>query len=127
MQSGALQQLGVSYPQLFDYSSKEYTATLVGPTHDLQMYYSTQTNVGSSLHPVNNSMGLYHHLVCTFSPFELMLLMLHTRSEGELAFFWRAERRSRWSVARVLFILVSSPICWVNHAHLKFPRTAVSR
>ena len=29
--SDILQQLGVSYPQLIDYFSKAYTATLVGP------------------------------------------------------------------------------------------------
>ena len=33
--SGGLQQLGVSYFQIIDYSSKEYTATLVGSTHNL--------------------------------------------------------------------------------------------
>jgi len=32
MHSDVLQHLGVSYPQLIDYSSKVYTATLVGPT-----------------------------------------------------------------------------------------------
>jgi hypothetical protein len=111
MQSGALQQLGVSYPQLFDYSSKEYTATLVGPTHDLQMYHSTQTNVGSSLHPVNNSMGLHHHLVCNSLSSESVLLMPRALSDGEITFFWEAERRSRWSIARILFILASSSIC----------------
>ena len=40
-QSGVLQQLGVSYHQILDYSSKEYTATLVSSTHhDLQAYRS---------------------------------------------------------------------------------------
>jgi len=127
MQPAALQQLGVSYDQLFDYSSKEYIATLVSSAHDLQSYSSTQTNVGSILHPDINSMGLHHHLVCTSSPFGPVLLMAGTCSEGEMAFFWRAERRSRWSVARILFILVSFPIYRVNYAHLKFSRTAVSR
>ena len=32
-QSVVLQQLGVSYPQLVDYYSKQYSATLVSPTH----------------------------------------------------------------------------------------------
>ena len=32
-QSVVLQQLGVSYPQLVDYYSKQYAATLVSPTH----------------------------------------------------------------------------------------------
>lgn len=30
--SDVLEELGVSYPQLIDYSTKAYTATLVGPT-----------------------------------------------------------------------------------------------
>jgi hypothetical protein len=42
MQLGALQQLGVSYPQLLDYSLKEYTATLVRSTRDLQTVRSDQ-------------------------------------------------------------------------------------
>jgi hypothetical protein len=37
-QSGALQQLGVSYLQILDYSSKEYAATLVGSVHNPQTY-----------------------------------------------------------------------------------------
>ena len=64
-QSGVLQQLGVSYLQLLDYSSKEYVATLVSSIHDLQIYRSTQTHLDSSLHLGNDSMGLYQHLVCT--------------------------------------------------------------
>lgn len=32
-QSNALLELGVSYPQLIDYYSKQYTATLVGLSH----------------------------------------------------------------------------------------------
>lgn len=32
-QSVVLQQLGVSYPQLIDYYSKQYAATLVSRTH----------------------------------------------------------------------------------------------
>ena len=31
-QQGVLQQLGVSYPQLIDYTSKQYVSTLVRPT-----------------------------------------------------------------------------------------------
>ena len=111
-QSGVLQQLGVSYHQILDYSSKEYTATLVGSTHhDLQPYRLTQTKLGPSLHLGNDSMGLYHHLVCTFLPSGLILLKSRTFSDGEISFFWKAERRSRWSVARILFIVVSSSIC----------------
>lgn len=34
-QSSVLQQLGVSYAQLVDYSLKEYFATLVSSTDDL--------------------------------------------------------------------------------------------
>jgi hypothetical protein len=41
--SGALQQLGVSYLQILDYSSKEYAATLVGSIHDLQTVQLKQT------------------------------------------------------------------------------------
>ena len=74
-QSDALQQLGVSYFQLLDYSSKEYTATLVGFTNDLQIYRSTQTHVDSSLHLGSDSMGLRYHLVCTLLPSGLILLM----------------------------------------------------
>ena len=44
MQAGVLQQLGVSYFQIIDYSSKEYAATLVGSTHDLQAYRSINSN-----------------------------------------------------------------------------------
>jgi len=44
-QSGVLQQLGVSYPQLIYYSSKQYTATLVGRTAVLHADHSnTQTD-----------------------------------------------------------------------------------
>ena len=42
MQSDVLQQLGVSYPQLIDYFSKQYIATLVGPTHGQQTVHSDQ-------------------------------------------------------------------------------------
>jgi hypothetical protein len=31
-QPGALQELGISYAQLVEYSSKEYMSTLVSPT-----------------------------------------------------------------------------------------------
>ena len=109
-QSGALQQLGVSYLQLLDYSSKEYTATLVGSTHDLQIYRSTQTHIDSSLHLGSDSMGLHYHLVSALLPSGLIVLILHALSDGEITFFWEAERRSRWSVARILFIVVSSSI-----------------
>jgi len=33
--------------------------------------------------------------------------MLSTYSDGEVALFWKVERRSRWEVGRVLFMLVS--------------------
>lgn len=39
-QLGSLQQLGVSYPQILDYSSKEYISTLVGSTNHLQALHS---------------------------------------------------------------------------------------
>ena len=110
-QSGVLQQLGVSYFQIIDYSSKEYIATLVGSTHDLQAYRSAQTKLGSSLHVGNDSMGLHHHLVWVLISSGLILLKPRMFSDGEIAFFWQAERRSRWSVARILFILVSPSIC----------------
>ena len=110
-QSGVLQQLGVSHFQIVDYSSKEYTATLVGSTHDLQAYRSAQTKLGSSLELGNDNMGLHYYLVWTLLPSELILLKPRTFSDGEIAFFWQAERRSRWSVARILFILVSPSIC----------------
>ena len=74
-QSGVLQQLGVSYHQILDYSSTEYTATLVGSTHhNLQAYRLTQTKLASSLHLGDDNMGLYHHPVWTFLPSGLILL-----------------------------------------------------
>lgn len=60
-QSGVLQRLGVSYPQLIDYSSKEYTATLVSFTLTTGQF--TQAGVGTTLYLSPGDMGLYHHLV----------------------------------------------------------------
>ena len=46
-QSDVLQRLGVSYSQLIDYSSKEYIAILVSPTHDLRTVHSDrQVQIG---------------------------------------------------------------------------------
>jgi hypothetical protein len=65
MQSVALQQLGVSYPQLVDYSSKQYTATLVGSIDDPQAVHdhSDQPDIGSSRHSRAGNMGLYYYIV----------------------------------------------------------------
>ena len=41
-QLGPFQQLEIPYAQILDYSSKEYTATLVSSTHYLQTYHSLQ-------------------------------------------------------------------------------------
>lgn len=103
-QSDVLQQLGVSYPQLIDYSSEAYTAILVSPTMPCRLF--TYPDIGSGLHFGFDHMGLYYYLVCIRLPFILIVIDV-SHSDGEMAFFWQAERRSRWSVARILFMLVS--------------------
>jgi hypothetical protein len=111
--SDVLQQLGISYPQLIDYISKQHTAALVSPTSACRS--STYTDVGSSLRFVYAHMGLYHYLVCILPP-PILNIIDTSHSDGEMAFFWQAERRSRWSPARILFMIVGFFICWVNHA-----------
>jgi len=60
-------------------------------------------------------MGLYHYVVCTMLPSGLNTVDIPwPHSDGEIAFFWQAEKRSRWSIARMLFMLVSSFTCSVN-------------
>jgi len=66
-QSDVLQQLGVSYFQLIDYSSKQFTATLVSRTPPADLGH-TQTDIGSNQHFGDDDMGLYHHLVYTLLP-----------------------------------------------------------
>lgn len=70
-----------------------------------------QVNKGSSLQFGISSMGLYHHLVCTFSSPGLNIDSTDLHSEGEMAFFWRANGQSRRSPARILFMLVSLCVC----------------
>jgi hypothetical protein len=48
-QSDVLQKLGVTYPQLIDYSSKQYTATLVNPSQFLQTVRSILRRFKSAL------------------------------------------------------------------------------
>jgi len=112
--SELLQQLGVSYPQLIDYYSEAYIATLVSPTMTCRPLF-TYTDIGSSSHFGSGHMELYYYLVCTLLP-SISNIIDISHSDGELAFFWQAERRTRWSVARILFMLVSSCACSVNYA-----------
>jgi hypothetical protein len=123
-QSSVLQQLGVSYTQLVDYSSKDYISTLVSSINDLLTF--TQIDVGSILHPGTGNMELHHHPVCTFERFKLDIVDA-LQSDGEISFFWQAERQSRWSPVRILFMLVSSCACSANSAQLPFSRTVTSR
>lgn len=62
-QSDTLQQLGVSYPELIHYFSKQHTATLVGSS--LIACSVTQADLGSSLCFGTVNMGLYYYLVRT--------------------------------------------------------------
>jgi len=52
-------------------------------------------------------MGLYNYLVCILLP-SISNIIDIPHSHGELAYFWQAERCARWSVARTLFMVVSS-------------------
>ena len=74
--SDVLQELGVSYPQLIDYTSKAYTATLVGSTIPCRSF--TYTDVGSGLRFGFAHMGLYYYLVCTLLPSALLSLTPRT-------------------------------------------------
>ena len=111
--SDVLQELGVSYPQLIDYTSKAYAATLVGPTMPCRSF--AHTDIGSGLHFGFSHMGLYYYLVCILLP-SILIIIDVSHSDGEMAFFWQAERRTRWSVARILFMLVSPLTCSVHYA-----------
>lgn len=71
-QSSALQQLGVSYAQLVDYSLKEYIATLVSSTNDLLTLI--QIDIGSILHSGTGNMELHHHPVCALKRFKLNIV-----------------------------------------------------
>ena len=107
-QSDVLRQLGVSYSQVIDYSSKQYTATLVSPSITCRSF--TQTDIGTNWHLGDGNMGLYYHLVCTLLPSSLNIVDA-PQSDGEMVFFWQAKRQLRWSPARILFILVRSCVC----------------
>jgi len=111
-----LQQLGVSYPQLIDHYSEAYTATLVSFTMTRRPLF-TYTDIGSSWRFGFGHMGLYYYLVCISLP-SISIIADISHSDGEKAFFWKAEGRTRWSVARTLFMLVSSCACSVNHAQI---------
>lgn len=67
MQSDILKQLGVSYPQLIDYYSKQQAATLVSQPRSSSRLF-TQIDIGSSLHLGTGDMGLYYHVVCILPP-----------------------------------------------------------
>jgi len=105
-QSDVFQQLGFSYFQLTDYSSKQFTATCVRRTPPADLAHA-QTDIGSSQHFGVDDMGLYQHLVCTLPPLP-EYCSRSAQSDGEMAYFWEARRELRWSIARVLFIVVSS-------------------
>lgn len=55
-------------------------------------------------------MGWDLYIVCTLLPSGLKTVDTW-HSDEEIAYFWQAERRTRWSVARILFMLVSSCTC----------------
>lgn len=71
-------------------------------------------------------MGLYYYLVCMLLPSILIVIDI-SHSDGEMAFFWQAERRIRWSIARILFMLVSPFTCLVHYAQFVLFRIATSR
>ena len=107
-QLDALKQLGISYPQLVDYYSKQRATTLVGLVMTCKPF--TYIDSGSSLHFGLGNMGLYHHIVCTL-PSAGLNTVDTSHSDGEIAFFWQAKNKLRWSVARILFMLVSYCTC----------------
>lgn len=86
----------------------------------------TKTDAGSNWYFGAVNMGLYYYLVCTFLPSKSNIVDTQ-HSDDEIAHFWQAERRARWSVARVLFMLVSLCIYRAKHAHPLFSRIATSR
>jgi len=109
-QLDVLRQLGVSYPQLIGYSLEQYTATLVNPVHHITCRPFTQRDIGSNWHLDTDNVGLYYHLVCTLLPSGLNIVDA-PQSDGEMAFFWQAKRQLRWSLARILFIVVRPCAC----------------
>jgi len=123
--SDLLQQLGLSYPQLIDYYSKAYTATLVGPTLACRPVF-TYTDIGSSWRFGFGHMELHYYLVCILLP-SISNIIDTSHSDGEMTFFWQTERRTRWSIARTLFMVVGSCTCSVNYAQICAFRTATSR
>lgn len=110
-QPDTLQQLGISYPELIHYFSKQHTATLVGSS--LIACSVTQADLDSSLCFGTVNMGLYYYLVRTLLPPELNSADTPPRDD-EIVYFWQSERRARWSVARMLFMLVTSCAHWVS-------------
>ena len=118
-QSDVLQQLGVSYSQLVDYSSKEYAAIIVSPT------YPCPTVASDSLRLIQVQIGIL--VVITWDCITtLYVLPRHlspdevdaSQSDGEMMFFWKATRQARWSPARILFMVVSSSAHRLNCAQL---------
>ena len=90
--------------------------------------HSDRYDVGSSLCFSAGNMGLYHYAVCTMLPSGLNTVdIAWPHSDGEIAFFWQAEKGSRWSIARSLFMLVSSCTCSVNCIQVPLSRTVTSR
>jgi len=108
-QSKVLKQFGVSYPRLVDYYSTQQAATLVSPAIPCGVFI--QVDVGSSLHLGTSNMGLYYHVVRTLSTIRPNIVDTTHYRDSEIAFFWQAKRQLRWSVARILFMLVSFCTC----------------
>ena len=65
-QSDVLQQLGVSYPQLIDYTSKEYAAILVRFSR-MTCRLFTQIDIDTNRPFGDDDLGLYYHFVCTLA------------------------------------------------------------
>lgn len=71
-QSDVLNQLGVSYPQLVDYYTKQQAATFVSPAMTCRQFI--QIDVGSILHLGTGNMGLHYHVVCALPSFRLNIV-----------------------------------------------------
>lgn len=80
----------------------------------------TQSDIGSILHFGSGNMELHSHFVRTFERLTLIIVDAMP-SDGEIDFFWQAERRSRWSTVRILFMLVSPYTCRGSITRLTSP------
>ena len=71
-QPDVLNQLGISYPQLVDYYTKQQAAALVSPATTCRPFI--QIDVGSILHLGTGNMELYYHVVCVLPSFRLNIV-----------------------------------------------------